>query len=215
MMALFEKNGAVCDLNKRDQRELVQFVISECKKHERNIDQSTALYLVNSVGDDIANLQNEILKVCAYTKTEILERDIDAVCIKSVEATAFQMVDSLLVNNFDAAFRDIKVLFEQKNEAPMILGAIISTFVDMYRVKLCLETGHSLSELKSAYPGAYKSDFKLKNASNRARKYSLKSLERSLEILSKADFKLKTSFDDNRIVFEKLFIELAKARKSS
>lgn len=215
MISLIEKNGAVCELNKRDQGELVQFVLSECKKHERIIDQSTATYLINCVGDDIANIQNEVLKVCAFTKTEIKESDIDAVCIKSVEATAFQMIDSLLVNNFDAALRDIKILFEQKTEPTMILGALVSTFVDMYRVKLCQETGHSMNDLKAAYPVAYKSDFKLRNAANRAKKYSLKNLERSLEILGKADFKLKTSFDDNQIVFEKLLIELAKARKAS
>ncbi|MCQ2487656.1 MAG: DNA polymerase III subunit delta [Clostridia bacterium] len=214
MLALIEKNGAVCELNKRDQRELVQFVLSECKKNERVIDQSTAAYLINCVGDDIANLQNEVLKVCSFTKAEIKESDIDAVCIKSVEATAFQMIDSLLVNDFDAALRDIKLLFEQKTEPTMILGALVSTFVDMYRVKLCLETGHNISELKSAYPVAYKSDFKLRNAANRAKKYSVKSLELSLEILSEADYKLKTSFDDNRIVFEKLLIELAVARKT-
>ncbi len=215
MLALIDKNGAVCELNKRDQRELIQFVFSECKKHERNIDADTAAYLVNSVGDDISNLLNEVQKVCAFTSETIKESDIDAVCIKSVEATAFQMIDSLLVNNFDAAFLDLKILFEQKTEPTMILGALVSTFVDMYRVKLCQETGHNLSELKNAYPTAYKNDFKLRNAANRAKKYSLKNLERSLEILGKADFKLKSSFDDNQIVFEKLLIELAKARKAS
>ena len=96
----------------------------------------------------------------------------------------------------------------------MIMGALVSTFVDMYRVKLAQETGHKPSDLKSVFPVAYKSDFKLRNAAKRAERYTLKSLERSLEILSRADFKLKSIFDDNRIVFEKLLIELAKARKA-
>ena len=215
ILSLIDKNGAVCDLDKREPRELVKFIVSECKKNEREIDFDVANYMLTCVGDDMANLLNEVEKLCAFTKGTIRESDIDAVCIKSVEATAFQMIDALLANNFDEAFRDIKILFEQKTEPTMIFGAIVSTYVDMYRVKATLESGKSLSDLRSVYPAAYKSDFKLRNAANRAKKYSLLALENSLEILSRADFKLKTSFDDNQMVLEKLLIELAKARKAS
>lgn len=215
IFSLIDKNGAVCDLDKREPRELVKFIVSECKKNEREIDFDVANYMLNCVGDDMANLLNEVEKLCAFTKGTIRESDIDAVCIKSVEATAFQMIDALLSNNFDEAFRDIKILFEQKTEPTMIFGAIVSTYVDMYRVKATLESGKLLSDLRSVYPAAYKSDFKLRNAANRTKKYSLVALENSLEVLSRADFKLKTSFDDNQMVLEKLLIELAKARKAS
>ncbi|MBQ6752492.1 MAG: DNA polymerase III subunit delta [Clostridia bacterium] len=214
MLALIEKNGAVCELDKRGQSDLIRFVTAECTRRERNISFDVATYLIGCVGDDISNLLNEVEKVCAFTTDTIHESDVDEVCIKSVEATAFQMIDALLVNNFDKAMTDVKILFEQKTEPTMILGALVSTFVDMYRVKLTLSEGHTLAELKAAYPVAYKSDFKLRNAANRAQKYSLKSLENSLEILGRADFRLKSTFDDNRIVFEKLLIELAKARKA-
>ncbi|MBO4446284.1 MAG: DNA polymerase III subunit delta [Clostridia bacterium] len=214
ILALIEKNGAVCDIGKRDQGDLIRFVTAECTRRERNISFDAANYLVNCVGDDVANLLNEVEKVCAFTDGEITMTAIDEVCIKSVEATAFQMIDALLINNFDKALTDIKILFEQKTEPTMIMGALVSTFVDMYRVKLAQETGHKPSDLKAVFPVAYKSDFKLRNAAKRAERYTLKSLELSLEILSRADFKLKSSFDDNRIVFEKLLIELAKARKA-
>ena len=214
ILEIIDKNGAVCELNKRDSYELVKFVMAEAKKHERTISNDAALYLITSVGDDMSNLINELEKVCAFSSGNITENDIDKVCVKSVEATAFKMIDALLVNNFDEAYGNLKILFEQRVEPTMILGALVSTYVDMYRVKLAEETRHSLSELKNAYPVAYKSDFKLRNAEKRARKYTLKNLELSLEIIAKADFKIKSSFDDNKVVFEKLLIELAKARKA-
>ena len=214
MLALIEKNGAVCDLGKRDQNDLMRFVVAECTKRERDISFNAANYLINCVGDDIANLLNEVEKVCAYTRDTISVSAIDEVCIKSVEATAFQMIDALLVNDFDKAMTDVNILFGQKTEPTMILGALVSTFVDMYRVKLAANTGHDYTELKSVFPATYKSDFKLRNAAKRAQRYTIGALELSLEILSRADFKLKSSFDDNQIVFEKLLIELAKARKA-
>ncbi len=214
IMELCTNNGALCNLDKREQGDLARFVVNECKKRDREMSIDAAYYLVSSVGDDMANLLNEIEKLCSFASAGITVSDIDAICVKSVEATAFQMIDALLINDFDGAFSALKVLMEQRTEPTMILGALVSTFVDMYRVKLALESGHKLADLKAAYPVAYKSDFKLRNAMNRAKKYSLSSLSLSLEILGRADFKLKSSFDDNQVVLEKLLIELAKARMS-
>ena len=214
ILATIDKNGAVCTLEKRDQRALVKFVVSECGKREKDISFDTALYFVTCVGDDMSNLINEIDKVCAFSSGEITPEDIDKVAIKSLEATAFQMIDSMLQNNFDKAFFELALLFERRTEPTMILGALVSTYADMYRVKLTSESGHTTGELKEAYPSTYKSDFKLKNAASRARRFSLAGLRKSLDILATADFRLKSSFDDNRIVFEKLIIELGKARAS-
>ena len=162
----------------------------------------------------MSNLINEIDKVCAFSSGEITPENIDKVAVKSLEATAFQMIDSMLQNNFDKAFFELALLFERRTEPTMILGALVSTYADMYRVKLTLESDHSTGELKEAYPSTYKSDFKLKNAASRARRFSLTGLKKSLDILATADFRLKSSFDDNKIVFEKLIIELGKARAS-
>lgn len=213
ILSLIDKAGAVCDIDKREQKDLVKFIVSECEKRERNIDYDTALYFFSSVGDDMANLINEIEKVCAYTSSVITEKDVDAVAIKCVEATAFQMVDQLLANNFDKAFASMASLFEQRVEAHMILGALTSTYVDIYRVRVAMDYGHSAFELKELFPTAYRSDFKLRKASNAAKKFSLAGAGESLEVLSRADFKLKSSFQDNRVIMEQLLIELAKARR--
>ncbi len=213
ILALIDKAGAVCDIDKRDQRDLVKFIVSECGKHERQIDYDTALYFFSAVGDDMANLINEIEKVCAYTTSVITEKDIDAVAIKCVEATAFQMVDQLLANDFDNAFASMASLFEQRVEAHLILGAMTSTYVDIYRVKVALDTGHTTRDLKELFPNAYKSEFKLRKASNAAKRFSLAGARESLEVLSRADFKLKSSFEDNKVIMERLLIELAKARR--
>lgn len=213
MLALIDQVGAVVDLDARTRQDLVRFIVSECKKSDRTIAPYTAEYLLDNVGEDMSNLVTEIEKLCNYTEQEIFEQDIDAICIKSLEATAFQMIDALLDNNFDRVFQSLAILFDMKTEPMMILGALVSTYSDMYRAKVVDQDGGRQGDLKRMFPQAYKSDFKLKNAFRRAGRFSMPALRRSLELLSEADTKLKSTSEDHRTIFEKLMIELAMARR--
>lgn len=210
-----DKAGAVVELNKRDRRSLVKFIASECKKRDRVISTQTAEYLLDSVGEDMSNLTSEVEKLCNYSQQEITRQDIDDICIKSLEATAFQMIDALMAGNYDRVFQSIAILFEQRTEPMMILGALVSTYSDMYRVKVAVNSGGTPYDLKKLFPQTYKSDFRLQNAARRSKRFSTRALRRSLEILSKADTTLKSTSEDTRTVFEKLLVELGMARKRS
>lgn len=213
LLKLIDGVGAVVDLDGRDRRDLVRFIAQECKKRERTIAPQTAEYLLDSVGEDMSNLITEIDKLCNYADSEISTADVDAICVKSLESTAFQMVDALLDNDFDGVFRSLSILFDGKTEPMMILGALVSTYSDMYRARVILDSGGRQGDLKQLFPKVYKSDFKLKNAFRRAGRFSMPALRRSLELLAEADTKLKSSSEDHRTVFEKLMIELAMARR--
>lgn len=213
LQGLIDDVGAVVDLNARTRQDLVRFVVSECKRENRSILPGTAEYLLDSVGEDMGNLVTELEKLCNYTENEVTKEDVDAVCIKSLEATAFQMIDALLDNNFDRVFHALSILFDRKTEPMMILGALVSTYSDMYRAKVTERDGRQQKDLKKLFPVAYKSDFKLRNAFRRAGRFSMPALRKSLELLAEADAKLKSTSVDHRTVFEKLMIELALARR--
>ena len=213
LLALIDEAGAVVDLDARTRQDLVRFVISECGKSDRVISAYTAEYLLDNVGEDMGNLVTEIEKLCNFTEREITQSDIDKVCVRSLEATAFQMIDALLDNNFDRVFQALGILFDMKTEPMMILGALVSTYSDMYRAKVIAHEGGQQRDLKKLFPQAYKSDFKLRNAFRRAGRFSMPALRKSLELLAEADTKLKSTSEDHRTVFEKLMIELALARR--
>lgn len=213
MQALIDEVGAVVELDARSRQDLVRFIVSECQKKETEISPYTAEYLLDSVGEDMGNLVTEVDKLCSFADGEVSEADIDAVCIRSLEATAFQMIDALLDNDFDRVFRAMSILFDLKTEPMMILGALVSTYSDMYRAKVVSEAGGRQGDLKKLFPQTYKSDFKLKNAFRRAGRFSMPALRRSLELLAEADTRLKSTSEDHKTVFEKLMIELAMARR--
>ncbi|MFY9197891.1 MAG: DNA polymerase III subunit delta [Acutalibacteraceae bacterium] len=207
---LIEKNGAVAEIKKRSSNDLVALVLSGAKKRGCEMTRKNANYFISLVGNDMNTLLNELDKLCAYSKGDITKKEIDAVAIKTLEATAFQMVDALLAKSFDNAFELLDILLTQKTEPVMICGALISAYVDMYRAKVVLESGNNISVLKGAFGTQYKSDFRLRNASSRSRKMSKSQLRECLEYLSVADVKLKKTNEDNRVVFEQLMIKLAR-----
>ena len=213
LLALIDEAGAVVDLDARTRQDLVKFVVAECGKSDRVISVYTAEYLIDNVGEDMSNLVTEIEKLCNFAEREITQADIDSVCIRSLEATAFQMIDALLDNQFDRVFRSLGILFDMKTEPMMILGALVSTYSDMYRAKVVAHEGGQQRDLKKLFPQAYKSDFKLRNAFRRAGRFSMPALRKSLELLAEADTRLKSTSEDHRTVFEKLMIELALARR--
>lgn len=210
---LIEKAGAVVDLNARTHDDLVHFVMAESKRNGCAIDRYTADSFIGFVGEDMNTLTNELNKVCHYVHGTITEKDFEAVAVPSLETTAFKMVDSLLVGNFDKVFRSLSILFDQRTEPMLILGALISTYVDMYRAKVVQSANARPAVLKTIFPAAYRSDFKLNNALRRSNRFSLPALRKSLEVLSRADTRLKGSSEDSRIVFEQLMVELAEVRR--
>jgi len=210
ILKLIEQNGAVADINKRTANDLVALIISGAKKRGCTISQNDASYLISLVGTDMSTLLNELEKVCAFANGDITQEKIDAVVVKTVEATAFKMVDALLLRSFDNAFALLDVLLTQKTESVMISGALISAYVDMYRAKVVQESGNDISVLKKAFGTQYKSDFRLRNAAQRSRKLSKEQLCKCLEHLSVADEKLKSTNEDNRVIFEQLMVKLAR-----
>lgn len=93
----------------------------------------------------------------------------------------------------------------------MILGTLISAYVDMYRVKLALVAGE-----KAEYPAQffnYKGrEFRLRNAARDANTLSVEELRRCLDLLGTADRALKSGTSDEKTVLERLLVQLSGVR---
>lgn len=208
VMAVFDKYGAVCELNKRRGIDLYRPLISSAAKQNCNLDNVTAQYLVSCVGDDFNVLINELSKVCNYIGSgTITKADIDAVAVKTVDAKVYQLTKALIANNFDKAYEVLDSLVKQKTEPEYILGAIIGTYVDMYRVKVAAAGGERPIALKESFNYRGR-EFTIDNAVRDSSKLDISVLRRCLEALSEADMKLKTGRDSSTLVIEQLMVRL-------
>lgn len=207
------KQKAHCvNFAKRTERELVDAAIRRAARLKINFQPSTARYLISRCGDDLENLLTEVDKLCDYVGREgiITQKEIDEISVRTVEASAFRLGDAICAGNRDEAMSICADLFDMRTEPTMIIGALSSMFVDLYRVKLAESEGLRPESVSEAF-GYGKSSFKLKRAAQTGRRMSQDSVKAALLILRDTDLAIKTSRGDSRIIIERAVILLMRA----
>lgn len=208
IIRLFAKSGSAACLGRRSAADLSRQLCASAKKRGGSLSPDTAAYLIAFSGSDLSGLLNELDKLCAYAEgREITQGDVEAVCIKSVEATAFDMVKALLRGNYAEAYRMLDTLFVQKTEPVMIAGALISSYVDMYRCRAALSSGERIEAVAQAFNYRGR-EFRLRYAAQDASRLSLGQLRECLDVLGKADEALKSTRADKRLVLEEAMLRL-------
>lgn len=207
---LFEKYGNAVKLDKKTAADLVKMLESGAKKRGKPFDKGVASYLINCVGSDLNTLLNETEKVCAFAEGEFVKKsDVDAVCIKSLDAKVFDMIKDLTAGRFDSAFRKLSLLFEQREDEFQILGALIAQYSDIYRAKAAVKSGERAEAVAKYYNYTGK-EFRLSNAARNGSSLSFGDIGECIEILQWADTTLKSSALDKRLVLEQTVVKLAR-----
>ncbi len=207
---LFEKNGYAVKLDKKTSLELAKMLESGAKRRGKPFAKGVSSYLISCVGSDLNTLLNETEKVCAYAQgEEILKSDVDAVCIKSLDARVFDMIKDLTSGRFDSAFRKLSQLFEQREDEFQILGALIAQYSDIYRAKAAVKSGLR-AEVVAQYYNYSGKEFRLSNAARNGSSLSFADIEECIDILMNADTTLKSSAINKRLVLEQTVVKLAR-----
>lgn len=209
VIKIVESVGTVVDCRVKTTAELKKIVGAGIVKRGCTVSDSTLSYLVETVGDDLYQLLSETEKLTAYCAgAEVTRQAVDKLCTRSLDSNAFDVTKALVAGNSDRAFSALNELFALREEPIKILGAIVMTYTDMYRVKVAVQkTGSyaSLAETFSCYKGK---DFRLRNAAKNASSVSLEQLRQALDELNRADELLKTSKMDGKLVIEELIVRL-------
>ena len=208
MQSAEKGGGAAVLLNHRRTPELVKMLTDGASKRNCKMDSSAAKYLVETAGDDIAILKNELDKLCSYIHGGVITKEtVESVCIKTPEASVYNLSRFIFTKNSGQALALLDELFFMRFEPMMILYTISSVYVDMYRVFVLKKSGMSISEISAVF--GYKGrEFLLDRAVQNLSKMDFKRLTLSFEALTKADKALKSNGADARLVLEQLIIRL-------
>lgn len=208
---LIGKHGDVLCFDRMDRASLSKILMTGAVKRGCRLDKSAALYLIDIVGDDLTNLQNELEKLCNYKKNSCIEnKDIDEICVKSLEANIFDLSRAITSNNGQKAFAILEKLLADKEKPELILGTLIAAYVDMFRAKTALISGEK-ADFAAQFYNYKNKEFRLRNAARDSSALSIEQLCLCLDKLNSADQKLKTRVIDEKIIFEKLLIELLRS----
>ncbi len=202
-----EQYGSVLVLNKKTPQELARMLCVGAGKRNCRMSASTAAYLVECVGDDLNTLLCELEKLCAYkANQEITDADVDKLCHKTLSATAFQMIREINRRNSAGALKILHNLYQMREEPPKIMGALASSYVNMYRALVAEQAGLS--------PAQFAKELGAKNVNGI--QYSLKDahalgdvrLNQSIQCLAACDKSMKSQPVDGKILLEQTVVEL-------
>ena len=208
---LFEEYGTLAKLEKKESGDIVRTVEKAAEKRGVPFGNGVAKYLLECVGNDLNTVHNEMEKLCAYALGRTVTRaDVDTVCSKSLEAKVFDVMRSLHSGRFETAMSKLETLISQKEEPVLLLGAFITSYMDIYRARAAVISGFDASEPAKYYDYKRK-EFRLNNAARDSRGLSLPAIYTCLDILAKADEQLKSYETDKTVVLEQTLTKLAAA----
>ncbi len=200
--------GIAANLSHRTSGELIKVLQDGAKKRGAQFQSGAAAYLIECCTEDINVLLSELEKLCAYAKNGVITRDtIDTVCVKSIDASVYALTNEIVSLKAAAAIKLLDNLYSMRLEPMIILHAISSNFIDIYRAMSGINAGISINSLAEQFD--YKNrQFALEKASRQVSKFSGLSMKFCLNALVEADKRLKSFSSNDRVVLEELIIRL-------
>ena len=116
-------------------------------------------------------------------------------------------LDCLASDDFSGAYRHLHSLFGQNEKPEIILSTLSSVYLDMYRAKVASESGVSITQAASDLKYGRR-EFLLKNAGQRASRYTTAALRRMLDVIIETDMTMKSRPGDRQILLETLIARL-------
>lgn len=203
------KAGSVIEFKTLDRSSAIRALCAKAEKLGCSLEKNLAGYILDTAGNDMQNLGNELEKICAYCGEGAISREhIDAVICKSIDAKGYELAKAIIKNDFNKAFDLLDNLFYLKIKAPVILASITGNYVDIYRAKCAVSAGVEMSALSKAFSSYKGKEFKLRYAASDARGISIERLRESISVLYEADLRIKSSRTDERIIIEELISKL-------
>lgn len=201
--------GKAVELGSRNRAQLKKMLRDGAQKRGSQMSEKTADYIIDSVGDDINTLRNELDKLCFFkANSEIDNETVDLVCTKSVEASIYDYAKQIMAGNISKALELLDDMFFMRFEPMVILHTVSSTYVDMYRVAAGQKAGKNRGEIGEEMGYAKNRLFVLDNAQYNLKKFDSNKQNLSFEALLEADRQLKSFGIDPRTVLEQLTVRL-------
>lgn len=204
-----KKFGCLVKLDTRDENDLARMICKRAASRSVNLQPTEAKYFIRVCGSDMTNLFSEVDKLCDFVGKNgiITDEVIDSLAVKTPDEKAYKLINAVCARDADRVYTMLADLWAQCTEPIAIIGALSSAYVDMYRAKLAESEGMRAEDIGGDF-GYGKNAFKLKYASQNARRMTVFTLREALAVLRDADISLKSTQLDAKITVDKTVMKL-------
>lgn len=217
LIELCDGAGAVIELKKRTQTDLVRFVRAKLEPRGCSLTRDCCEMLIERCEKDMLTLSGEVEKLAAYAQGKyqataehpltITPQIIEEVTCKTVSASVYDLAKMILADRFQKAMNIVEDLLYLRYQPTVILAALSGAYLDLYIAKTAKNMGAGEDEIKKnfSYRGR---DFVVRNSLRDCSKYSAQVLRDSILYLSQTDYRMKSSRADSAILLEQAITEL-------
>ena len=215
LISCCEKLGYCVQINKPTASALQAMARDWAKETGAAFAPGAEAALLARCGEDQFLLRNEIEKLAALADYgTITPQMIAQLGTVTLDADTFDMVKLVTSGQTEKAQQKLKMLLALQNDPIMITGALISNYLDLYRVLLGRRSRRALSAVAKDFGYSGNWNYRLSTTEKTAARFKRAQLEECLHVLQRLDTDLKSSRLDADLLMQKALCELALAGRS-
>lgn len=197
---LFKEHSTIVEFNRLDEFEAVRWVRSTLKKQGIDINTNDAEILVNMVGVNLLDLNNEVNKLITFIgdRKVVTANDFDIIKASNINFNVFNMIDSFLSGNREKGIGQYYKLMLSGVSGFMIIGALASKYRSYYNAKTMLDSGVSKATVIKELGGNYGA----KKTVEQCGKLSFDQIKKTVDALQYADYAIKNGLMKEKIATE-------------
>ena len=183
---------SVIDFRRSTEGQLSSWIVRHLSAEGLSASPSLSRFMIERIGHSMDLLSSEIDKLICYAKanglTAVSEREVDFVCIKTVESDAFSLSNALLDGKTEDAYRYLGDMKRRKLDPIVILSQLARLYGDMLAVALLLEEGMTQKQIAAHLKmHEYKAGLYVRAA----KKSGIAALENKLTLCAELDASMK------------------------
>jgi DNA polymerase III subunit delta len=146
-----KQHQTIVDFSVMTEPQAVSWIIRSMKVLGKRMEPSVAERFLFTVGSDAALLKQEIEKLADFAgeRDTVLAEDIDAVSVKSLECTVFQMVDAQVAGDYGEAMVLMQKVLSGGEDRMLILSMLLRQYRMLYQTRRLTDERVQQGELAS------------------------------------------------------------------
>lgn len=192
---------------------LTQWVQSRIARQGGSISRQAANLLMEFIGSNLYIMNNEIVKLVAYTGGHMIEeKDVRQVVSYAKEGDIFTMIDAIMDHKADEAEKILQQLLQSgvvPSQMLVLLARQIQTLIQLKDLK---SQKIALSEIQRRLGIVH--EFIWNKVSRRAEKYTIERLKNTYQKLLEADLSIKTGRLEGDLALSILVADLCSSGES-
>lgn len=202
------KNGYCLECKIPSERELCEWVGKEVLKNGFTMKKDVILYFLRNINPGMESILAELEKLYNYSERgEIIKKDIDSICSKSLEVKIFNMVAAIGNKNIKEALDIYNNMILMKEAPIMILAMIARQFRIILQSKYLSEKGYYNSDIAKKIN---QRDFVVSQCVFQAKNFKKKDLLNALKDCAECDVNIKSGKIQDRLGVEMIIMKYGK-----